>query len=114
MATRTAWAVLLLGLLPCYAVRESIAQIPESITTPDVVKSPIGTLEYENGVPTLETAERVKDHLALIRGVNVYNNSFRGASALAIAKGFESIGAEDNSVIISGCSHAFGRLNVSA
>ncbi len=80
--------------------RAQETELPPFITTPDSVKSPIGTLEFTDGVPSVETAQRVKDHLTLIRGVSVYNNSFRGASALAIAKGLESIGAEDNSVVI--------------
>lgn len=96
---RVTCAALLLGLATIHP-GVSVAQIPESISTPNSVKSPIGTLEFTDGVPSMETAQRVKDHLTLIRGVNVYNNSFRGASALAIAKGFESIGAENNSVVI--------------
>lgn len=38
--------------------------------------------------------------LAFTRALNVYNNSFRGASAYAIRKGFLSIGAEDNTVVV--------------
>jgi hypothetical protein len=37
---------------------------------------------------------------AVIRAVSTYNNSFRGASAYALGKGFQSIGAEDNTVVI--------------
>jgi len=100
MNRRSAWVVLLLGFLSFYAGRESTAQIPESMITPDEVESPIGVLEFKDGVPTVETAQKVKDHLTLVRAVDAYNNSYRGASALAIAKGLQSIGAEDNSVVI--------------
>ncbi len=100
MKRRTALFVVLLGLLTFNSVSESIAQIPKSITTPDKVESPIGELNFTDGAPSVETAQRVKDHLDLIRAVNVYNNSFRGASALGLAKGFKSIGADDNTVII--------------
>ncbi len=79
---------------------QTTTEIPASITTPDVVKSPIGTLHYTDGVPSVETARSVRDHLDLIRAVNVYNNSFRGASAYAMGKGFQSIGAEDNSILL--------------
>jgi hypothetical protein len=82
------------------AVAQSTAVIPPSLTTPDTVKSPIGVLQFERGAPTLETAQRVYTHLNLIRGVNAYNNSFRGASAYAIGKGLQSVGAEDNTVVI--------------
>ena len=73
---------------------------PPFLITPDKVETSIGTLEYKDGAPTVATAEKVRDTLDFIRAVNVYNNSFRGASALAIRKGFQSIGAEDNTVVI--------------
>ena len=76
------------------------AGIPPAITTPDELKSPIGTLEFHDGVPTVETAQKTRDTLDLVRGVNAYNNSFRGASAFAMGKGFQSIGAEDNSFVL--------------
>ena len=75
-------------------------RIPPSIITPDKVETRIGTLEFQDGAPTVETAEKVRDALDFTRGLNAYNNSFRGASAYAIRKGFLSIGAEDNSIVI--------------
>jgi hypothetical protein len=74
--------------------------IPPSITTPDIVETRIGTLEYKDGAPTAETAAKVYDTLDFTRALNVYNNSFRGASAYAIRKGLMSIGAEDNTVVV--------------
>ncbi len=76
------------------------SDIPSALLTPDTVQTPIGTLNFKNGAPTEETAQKVQDALAFTRGLNVYNNSFRGASAYAIHKGFLNIGAEDNSVVI--------------
>jgi hypothetical protein len=76
------------------------AAIPPFITTPDKVETRIGTLEYKDGAPTVETADKVRDTLDFTRALNAYNNSFRGASALALAKGFQSIGARDNAVVI--------------
>jgi hypothetical protein len=35
-----------------------------------------------------------------MRGTDAFMNSFSGASAYAIRQGFQSIGAEDNSVVI--------------
>jgi len=78
----------------------SAGEIPPSLTTPDRIESRIGTLEFEDGAPTEDTARKVKDALDFTRALNAYNNSFRGASAYAIGKGFQSIGAEDNTVII--------------
>lgn len=71
-----------------------------SLGAPDAVQTRIGTLEFEDGAPTAETAAKVYDALDFTRALNVYNNSFRGASALAIAKGFEGIGAEPGDVVI--------------
>lgn len=79
---------------------QSAPGIPKSITTPDKVETRIGALEFWDGAPTVETAEKVYDTMDFTRALNVFNNSFRGASAYAIRKGFLSIGAEDNTVVI--------------
>lgn len=74
--------------------------VPKELITPDRVESRIGTLEFKDGVPTVETAERVRDALDFTAALNAFNNSFRGASAYAIRAGFQSIGAEDGTVVI--------------
>jgi hypothetical protein len=79
---------------------QTATEIPASILTPDVDETRIGTLTYKDGAPTKETAEKVFDTLDFTRALNVYNNSFRGASAYALMKGFESIGAEMNTVVL--------------
>ncbi len=76
------------------------AQIPASILTPDVVETGIGKLTFKDGAPTVETAKTVADVLTFTNGLAVYNNSFRGASALGLQKGFASIGAGFNDVAI--------------
>jgi len=75
-------------------------EIPESILTPDNDETSIGTLTYIDGAPSKETAAKVFDTLDFTRALNVYNNSFRGASAYALMKGFESIGAEMNTLVL--------------
>jgi len=87
-------------VLPHLASAQTTTGIPPGISTPERIQTRIGTLEFKDGAPTEETAAKVFDTLAFTRALNVYNNSFRGASAYAIAKGFRSIGAEDNTVII--------------
>ena len=42
----------------------------------------------------------MQDSLDFVRAVDAFMNSFSGASAYAIRKGFQSIGAEDNTVVI--------------
>jgi hypothetical protein len=75
--------------------------IPPAITTPDKVEtSVIGPLEFRDGAPDAATVQKVRDSLDYIRGVDAFMNSFSGASAFAIRKGFQSIGAEDNTVVM--------------
>lgn len=74
--------------------------IPPSLITPDKTDSSIGSFEFWNGAPTVATAERVRDALDFNNALAAYNNSFRGASAFALGKGFQSIGAQDNDIII--------------
>lgn len=87
--------------LPSFA---AVAQVPpetvRSLGAPNTTQTRIGTLEFKDGAPTVETASKVYDTLDFTRALNVYNNSFRGASALAIVKGFESIGVKPGDVAI--------------
>jgi len=79
---------------------QGAAGVPASLTTPDKVETRIGTLEFKDGAPTAEAADKVYDTLDFTRALNAYNNSFRGASAYAIMKGFQSIGVQNNDVLI--------------
>ena len=80
------------------------AQVPEAVVNslgaPAQLNTGFGALEFKNGAPTVETAKKTFDMLDFTNALNVYNNSFRGASALAIVKGFESIGAKPGDVVI--------------
>ncbi|WP_200954167.1 hypothetical protein [Ensifer sp. Root423] len=82
----------------------AVAQVaPETVLSlgaPDAVQTRIGTLEFKDGAPTAETANKVYDALDFTRALDVYNNSFRGASALAIVKGFASLGVNPGDVAI--------------
>lgn len=75
-------------------------QTLNAIGAADRIETRAGTLEFKDGVPTVATAEKVRDTLDFTHALNVYNNSFRGASAYALGKGFQSIGAEDNTIVI--------------
>ena len=72
----------------------------QSLSAPDTIETSAGKLEFRDGVPTNETAEKVRDALDFTQALNVYNNSFRGASALALVKGFQSLGANPGDVVI--------------
>ncbi len=82
------------------ATAQSNTGIPPSLITPDKIETRIGTLEFKDGAPTAETAAKVYDTLAFTRALNVYNNSFRGASAYGIYQGFKDAGAPPNTVAI--------------
>lgn len=86
--------------LSCLAVAQADPEIPAAITTPDKTETRIGTLEFRDGVPTVETTKRVLDTLLFTRALEAFNNSFRGASAYAIREGLHSIGAKDNDVVL--------------
>ena len=101
MKTRsTALATTLWLVLPSVALAQVSEETLQSIAAPESVDTRIGTLDFTDGVPSAETARTVADALAFTRALNVYNNSFRGASAYAIREGLASIGAKDNDVVI--------------
>ena len=69
--------------------------IPQSIMTPDTVETRLGNLEYFDGVPTTETAEKVLDNLVFLRGVEAFLNGLPMASTHALIEGFKSIGVTE-------------------
>jgi hypothetical protein len=75
-------------------------EIPQILITPDRVDTHFGPLEFKDGAPSPATVDKVYDTLDFTRGLDAFLNSYGGASAYALRKGFMSIGAEDNSVII--------------
>lgn len=72
----------------------------KSLSAPSTIDTRAGKLEFRDGVPTEEAAQKIYDTLDFTRALNVYNNSFRGASALAIVKGIQDIGAKPGDVVI--------------
>ncbi|RFB88446.1 hypothetical protein B5K11_23395 [Rhizobium leguminosarum bv. trifolii] len=75
-------------------------EIPKAITTPDKVETRIGTLEFQDGAPSAETAAKVRDTLDFTHGLDAFLNSYGGASAYSLQQGFNSIGADANAVVI--------------
>lgn len=76
--------------------------IPSSIITPDKVETPIGKLEFFDGVPNKATIDKLYDNLDLMRGVEVYLNNLGAASLNAMRNGSAGIGADKyNKVTIS-------------
>jgi hypothetical protein len=76
------------------------AAVVDALGAPASIETGFGRLEFTDGVPTPETAQKTYDMLDFAQALSAYNNSFRGASALAIVKGFEGIGAAPGDVVI--------------
>ncbi len=76
------------------------APIPPSITTPDSVETSLGTLNYRDGIPSVDTAQKVYDQLDLQRGIEAYLNGLRGVSIYAARKGFRDAGVKDNEGVL--------------
>ena len=69
-------AILLLASgITCAEVPEGYnTPIPASIMTPDEVDTRLGKLEFFDGVPTQETADKVIENLLFLRGVETFLN----------------------------------------
>jgi hypothetical protein len=74
--------------------------VPEAITTPSSVETGIGSLKFTDGYPTAETAEKLRDHLDYLHGVETFMNTISGVSVYAIRKGFQDAGVADGDVLI--------------
>ena len=74
--------------------------VPTSVTTPDRADTSLGSLEFNDGYPTPETAERLRDHLDHLHGVEAFMNSIQGDSTYALREGFRAAGVQDGDVLI--------------
>jgi hypothetical protein len=86
--------------MPLMAAAQTSSPIPPILVTPDSVETRVGKLEFKDGAPSVATADKIYDTLDFTRGLAAFLNSYGGASAYAIRKGFIEVGAEDNSVVI--------------
>jgi hypothetical protein len=75
-------------------------RIPPEITTPDHVKTRLGTLNFFDGVPDKATCEKVYDNLDFMRGVEVFLNTMAAASTHANFVGLRSVGCDNHTVLI--------------
>jgi len=74
--------------------------VPAAVTTPSRVQAGIGTLEFSDGYPTRETADRLRDHLDYLHGVEAFMNSVQGVSTMALRDGYLDAGIADGDVVI--------------
>jgi hypothetical protein len=74
--------------------------IPECIMTPDKVETRIGTLEFFDGLPSLETTQLVYDNLDFLRGVEVFLNGVPIASLEGMRMGHETLGVTNSNQML--------------
>jgi len=84
------------------ASTEEIGSVDLSrISTPDQVETSIGTLNYIDGSPLPETAEKVYDYLDTMRGVDAFLKGMPGASIQGFMEGPRAIGlGSSNQVVV--------------
>ena len=58
------------------------ADMLASITTPDTVETRLGTLEFDDGAPSEETAALLYDHLDFMNGVQAFLGGCQGLRSL--------------------------------
>ena len=76
-------------------------EVLDSISTPDHVTTSIGRLEFRDGAPLPETAERVYDYLDTARAMDTFLKGQPACSVAALMEGAHSLGAvAANEVII--------------
>ncbi|ADE54720.1 DUF1254 domain-containing protein [Coraliomargarita akajimensis] len=76
-------------------------EIPEGIVTPDKVETSIGRLDFTDGVPSRETADKVYDFMDTARAADAFLKGMPAASLDAMLKGNQSLGAvEPHQVVL--------------
>ena len=90
-------SLLMLSQVACVQAEDNI---PESITTPDKVHTGSGTLEFKEGVPTVETAQQLYDFLDKTYAYRAFMDNMRGVSIHALKKGMQDLGMKPNEVLV--------------
>ena len=75
--------------------------IPASITTPNVVKTRLGTLNFFDGLPDAATVKTVYDNLDFQRGVQAFLTAIPAASAYAMTTASRCPRARSHSPMIA-------------
>jgi hypothetical protein len=70
--------------------------VPANITTPDTVKTRIGTLHFRDGAPDSATVNLVYDQLDFDRGINAFLTGMSATSIHSFCTGFDEAGIKLN------------------
>ena len=100
MRHSVAAGIVFLATQTAVALAQEAPAIPESISTPSVVDTHIGKLEFRDGAPGKETAERLYDNLDFIYAYRAFMDNMRGVSIHALRKGMRDIGMKENEVLV--------------
>jgi hypothetical protein len=87
------------GAIPL-ANAQSNPDVPASVTTPDKVETRIGTLEFDKGMPSKATLDKVYDNLDFNHAVRAFSDTLQGVSVHAVRQSLASLGVKDNEVIV--------------
>jgi len=100
-------SVLIVGSSTAFAIDTTKApkmkmttEIPSGILTPNHMTTRIGELDSEDGVPTVETAQRVYDNLDFQHGVTSFLSGIQIASMEAMKRGIVSFGPANKTVVM--------------
>lgn len=72
------------------------ADVPSWITTPDTVKTSIGTLRFHNGAPDKKTVKMLYDELDFTRGIEAFLTGMPATSVYGLCDGFSHAGIKLN------------------
>ena len=72
------------------------ADVPPSITTPDLVWTRIGPLKFKDGAPDPRTVGLVFDQLDLSRGIEAFMQGVPATSVYAACHGISEVGVKEN------------------
>ena len=75
-------------------------KIPKKIMTPDHVKTPIGDLNFFDGLPDEATVRKLYDNLIFTRGVEAFLSGIPATSIEAIRRGCVEVGAKRASDVV--------------
>ena len=82
---------------PTYA-----ADVPESVTTPDTVRTrALGKLEFFDGMPSKESVKKLYDNLDLVRGETAFLDGIPVAAIQAFVMGLPKVGVQPNEIGIT-------------
>jgi hypothetical protein len=76
-------------------------EVPASITTPDIVDTPLGRLKFFDGFPDEATVQKLYDNLDFQRGVQAFLTALPAASMYATREGYRTFGPDNETILIS-------------